>query len=96
MYIKDMEQIRHCYKCRKCGLKNLKNFKACQRHEKICNEGMTKHVFPGGEYNAGETIFTRIFKFSKKKKFLKYFDLTNDDLFHPYHAVFDFEAMAKN
>ena len=92
MYIKDIEQIRHCYKCRKCGLKTLKNFQASKRHEKTCNAGLIKHIFPGGEYNVGETIFTRIFKLYKNENYLEYFKLTEDDLFHPYEAVFDFEA----
>ena len=92
MYIKDIEQIRHCYKCRKCGLKTLKNFQASKRHEKTCNAGLIKHIFPGGEYNVGETIFTRIFKLYKNENYLEYFKLTEGDLFHPYKAVFDFEA----
>ena len=95
MYIKDMDQIRHCYKCRKCGLKTLKNFKACQRHEQTCNEGLIKHVFPGGDYSAGDTIFSRIFKLYKSDNYLEYFDITENDLFYPFEAVYDFEAMLK-
>ena len=33
MYIKDLKQIRHVYRCRKCD-KICKNMEACNRHEK--------------------------------------------------------------
>jgi hypothetical protein len=32
MYIKNLQQIRHCYRCRKCD-KIFKNMEACNRHE---------------------------------------------------------------
>ncbi len=37
MYIKYLKQIRHCYRCKKCS-KQFKNMKACNRHEKTCDE----------------------------------------------------------
>jgi len=37
MYIKDLKQIRHCYRCKKCS-KIFKNMEACNRHEKTCDE----------------------------------------------------------
>ena len=58
MYIKDLKQIRHCYRCRKCD-KIFKNMEACNRHEKTCSE-LVKHTFPGGKYNKSQSIFDRI------------------------------------
>ena len=58
MYIKNLKQIRHCYRCRKCD-KIFKNMEACNRHEKTCDE-LVKHIFPGGKYNKSLCIFDRI------------------------------------
>jgi len=58
MYIKDLKQIRHVYRCRKCD-KICKNMEACNRHEKTCDE-LIKHKFPGGKYNKSQSIFDRI------------------------------------
>ena len=58
MYIKDMKQIRHCYKCKKCS-KIFKNMEACNRHENKCNI-LVKHTFPGGQYKASDSIFKKI------------------------------------
>ena len=58
MYITDLNQIRHCYKCKKCS-KIFKNMEACNRHEKNCDE-LVKHTFPGGFYNKSKSIFDKI------------------------------------
>ena len=55
MYIKDMKQVLHKYKCKKCG-KIFNTFKACARHEQKCDE-LVKHTFPGGLYQASDSIF---------------------------------------
>ena len=60
MYIKDLNQIRHCYRCKKCS-KIFQNMEACNRHEKKCDE-LIKHTFPGGTYNKSKSIFDRIDK----------------------------------
>ncbi len=45
IYIKNLHQIRHCYRCRKCD-KICNNMEACNRHEKTCDV-LIKHTFPG-------------------------------------------------
>jgi hypothetical protein len=58
MYIRNLQQIRHCFKCKKCT-KIFKNMEACNRHENTCDE-LVKHTFPGGKYNKSKSIFDRI------------------------------------
>ena len=58
MYIKDMKQMRHSYKCKKCS-KIFNNMKACNRHENKCDE-LVKHTFPGGRYDKSKSIFDKI------------------------------------
>jgi hypothetical protein len=58
MYIKDLKQIRHCYKCKQC-CKIFNNMKACNRHEQNCEE-LVKYTFPGGYFNKSESIFEKI------------------------------------
>ena len=69
MYIKNLQQIRHCYKFKKCT-KIFKNMEACNRHEKTCDE-LVKHTFPGGKYNKSKSILIElknyIMIYSKKK-----------------------------
>ncbi len=46
MRIKDLKQIRHCFRCKKCC--NIYMYREiCNRHEKTCNE-YVMHTFPGG------------------------------------------------
>jgi len=103
MYIKDLKQIRHCYRCRKCD-KIFKNMEACNRHEKTCSE-LVKHTFPGGKYNKSQSIFDRIEDLyndliKKEKTYILYHKfnpvVTNEDKYYPYECAFDFEAMLKN
>ena len=103
MYIKNLKQIRHCYRCRKCD-KIFKNMEACNRHEKTCDE-LVKHTFPGGKYNKSQSIFDRIEDlYDNLIKKQKTYDLYNkfnpvvsneDDKYYPYECAFDFEAMLK-
>ncbi len=103
MYIKNLQQIRHCYRCRKCD-KIFKNMEACNRHEKTCDE-LVKHTFPGGKYNKSQSIFDRIEDlYDNLIKKQKTYDLYNkfnpvvsneDDKYYPYECAFDFEAMLK-
>jgi hypothetical protein len=58
MYIKDLTQIRHSYRCKKCS-KMFSNMKACNRHEQNCDE-LVKHTFPGGNYDKSKSIFDKI------------------------------------
>ncbi len=58
MYIKNLQQIRDCYRCRKCD-KIFKNMEACNRHEKTCDE-LVKHTLPGEKYSKSKSIFDRI------------------------------------
>ena len=60
MFIKDLNQIRHFYRCKKCS-KIFKNMEACYRHEKKCDE-LIKHIFVGGEYKASKSIFEKVLK----------------------------------
>ena len=60
MYIQDLNQMRHCYRCKKCS-KISKNMEACNRHEKKCDE-LIKHTFPGETYNKSKSIFDKIDK----------------------------------
>ncbi len=39
MYIKNLQQIRHCYKWKKCT-KIFKNMEECNRYEKTCDESV--------------------------------------------------------
>ncbi len=55
MYIKNLQQIRHFYRCRKCD-KIFKNMEACNRHEKTCGE-FCKHEFIGGYCKKTKNIF---------------------------------------
>jgi hypothetical protein len=44
MYITNLNQIRHSYRCKKCS-KFFKNMEACNRHEKKCDE-LVNILFP--------------------------------------------------
>ena len=101
MYIKDLKQIRHVYRCRKCD-KICKNMEACNRHEKTCDE-LIKHKFPGGKYNKSQSIFDRIEELYndliKKEKTYNLYNSFNpvvtdeNDKYYPYEIAFDFEAL---
>ena len=103
MYIKDLKQIRHCYRCKKCS-KMFKNMEACNRHEKNCDE-LVKHTFPGGKYDKSKSIFDKIEDvyddLLKKEKTYRIYNNFNpvvdndDDKYYPYECAFDFEAMLK-
>jgi hypothetical protein len=103
MYIKDLKQIRHSYKCKKC-CKIFKNMEACNRHEKTCDE-LVKHTFPGGKYDKSKSIFDKIEDIyndllKKEKTYIMYHNFNpiisnNDDKYYPYECAFDFEAMLK-
>jgi hypothetical protein len=102
MYIKDLKQIRHCYRCRKCD-KICNNMEACNRHEKTCDE-LVKHTFPGGKYDKSKSIFDKIEDvyndlIKKEKTYIMYHNykpiVSNDDKYYPYECVFDFEAILK-
>jgi len=102
MYIKDLKQIRHCYRCKKCS-KIFKNMEACNRHEKTCDE-LVKHTFPGGKYDKSKSIFDKIEDvyndlIKKEKTYIMYHNykpiVSNDDKYYPYECVFDFEAILK-
>ena len=69
MYIKNMDLMRHCYKCKSCS-KCFTNLKACTRHEIkcICKKEFTKHTFVGGNYNKQQTLFERILKIFQSEK----------------------------
>ena len=58
MYIKNMDQMRHCYKCKKCN-KIFKCDKLCNRHETKCNI-LVQHEFKGGIYEPNQGIFKNI------------------------------------
>jgi hypothetical protein len=106
MYIKDMDLMRHCYKCKTCS-KCFNNMYDCHRHESKCDskKQFIKHEFIGGSYNKHQSIFEKIFKLynkkdktNKKKKIMRqetlnHFGLTEDDLFYPHEIAFDFEAI---
>ena len=101
MYITDMKQLRHNYKCRKCS-KIFNNFKTCNRHEQKCDE-LVKHTFPGGMYKKSQSIFERILDkymhLCKKEKFYERYNpvVENvDDTYYPHECAFDFEAMLKS
>jgi hypothetical protein len=102
MYITNLQQIRHCYRCRKCD-KIFKNMEACNRHEKTCDE-LVKHTFPGGKYDKSKSIFDKIEDLyndliKKEKTYIMYHNykpiVSNDDKYYPYECVFDFEAILK-
>ena len=102
MYIKNLQQIRHCYRCRKCD-KICNNMEACNRHEKTCDE-LVKHTFPGGKYSKSKSIFDRIEELyndliKKEKTYILYHNfnpiVANEEKYYPYECAFDFEAMLK-
>ena len=102
MYIKNLNQIRHSYKCKKCT-KIFQNMEACNRHEKKCDE-LVKHTFPGGKYNKSKSIFDKIEdvynSLCNNKKYIMNQDFkpiveNEDDKYYPYECAFDFEAMLK-
>ena len=68
MYIKDLNQIRHSYRCKKCS-KIFNNMEACNRHEKRCDE-LIRHTFIGGKYEASKSIFEKIKDKVKKNKLI--------------------------
>jgi hypothetical protein len=80
MYIKNMDQMRHCYKCKKCN-KIFKCDKQCNRHEKKC-EILVQHEFKGGIYEPNKGIFKNI-------------EIDEEDKYYPYEICYDFEAMLK-
>jgi len=102
MYIKNLQQIRHCYRCRKCD-KICNNMEACNRHEKTCDE-LVKHTFPGGKYNKSKSIFDRIEEvyndlLNKEKTYILYKKfkpiVADKKKYYKYECAFDFEAMLK-
>jgi hypothetical protein len=78
---------------------------ACNHNEKNCDESM-KHTFPGGKYNLSQNIFDRIEHLCndliKKDKNYLLFNKFNpvvadeDEKYHPYACVFDFEDIKEN
>ena len=82
MYIKNMDQMRHCYKCKKCK-KRFKCDKLCNRHETKCNI-LVQHEFTGGIYEQNQGIFKNID-----------IALDDNDKYYPYEICYDFEAMLK-
>jgi hypothetical protein len=68
MYITDLNQIRHCYRCKKCS-KIFNNMEACNRHEKLCDE-LIRHTFIGGKYEASKSIFKKIKTKVKQTKYI--------------------------
>ena len=104
MYIKDLSQIRHCYRCKKCD-KTFTNMKACIRHEQNCDE-LVKHTFPGGKYDKSKSIFDKIEDtyndlLKKEKTYIMYHKFNPvvsdaSDKYYPYECAFDFEAMLKD
>ena len=70
MYITDMKQMRHSYKCKKCS-KIFNTLEACNRHENKRDE-LVRHTFPGGQYKGTDSIFKPIealyFSLLKKDK----------------------------
>ena len=80
MYIKNMDQMRHCYKCKKCN-KIFKCDKLCNRHETKCNI-LVQHEFKGGVYEPNQGIFKNI-------------EINEEDKYYPYEICYDFEAMVK-
>ena len=58
-YIQNIDQLGHaftCSKCRKCFRENHR----LTRHEKTCNGGITKVVFPGGVYHPTDHPLVRL------------------------------------
>ena len=101
MYITNLDNIRHTFKCRNCG-KFCKNMKAVKAHEPNCKT--TTYILNGGFYNAQKNIFDEVFKkykkslnLTNKKKinYLEEFKLTENDLYYPFEIVYDFEARMK-
>jgi hypothetical protein len=101
MFIKDLNQIRHCYRCKKCS-KIFNNMEACNRHEKTCDE-LIKHTFVGGVYEESKSIFKKIIQKNSKFCFKNEMLLGNEysklskfkDIYYPYFCAYDFEAMVK-
>ncbi len=91
MFIKNLEQMRHCYKCKKCS-KILNCGKQCNRHENKC-DALVKHVFKGGVYNPAKIVFDRILTYSKQSD-LSCLDINENDLEYPFEICYDFEAMS--
>jgi hypothetical protein len=75
MYITNLNQIRHSYKCKKCA-KIFTNMEACNRHEKKCDE-LVKHTFPGGKYDKSKSIFDKISLFNISIQFISDFSQNN-------------------
>ena len=80
MYIKNMDQMRHCYKCKKCN-KIFKCDKECNRHEIKCNI-LVQHEFKGGVYQPNQGVFKNIV-------------IDEEDKYYPYEICYDFEAMVR-
>ena len=80
MYIKNMDQVRHCYKCKKCN-KIFKCDSLCNRHETKCNI-LVQHEFKGGIYELNQGIFKNI-------------EIDENDKYYPFEICYDFEAMLK-
>ena len=80
MYIKNMDQMRHCYKCIKCN-KVFKCDKLCNRHETKCNI-LVQHEIKGGIDEPNQGIF-------------KNMEISKEDKYYFFEICYDFEAMLK-
>ena len=82
-YITNFKYFAKKFECSKCS-KMFNREWNLRRHYKNCYE-RTKMIFPGGFYKTNDTIFEKIRSLG--------IDLHEDDLYCPYFAVWDMEAM---
>ncbi len=82
-YIKNIEKLKHCYKCRTCG-KLFRHRCRLVVHEKSCTTTQALH-FPGGYYKPKPTVFEELEEIGVV--------IEKEDRFCRHFAVFDFESI---
>ena len=83
-YVKDPRKYSKKYQCENCTMLFRTPFN-CLRHYRTCDR-VTKFEFPGGFHRSGSDIMDSLARIGVR---------SDESMFYPYFAVFDFEAMLR-
>ena len=82
-YIKNFDSYAKRYQCPTCS-RMFKRFPVLKKHLRHCSK-LTKLKFPGGFYQAKQTVFDELEKFG--------IFVAGEDRFFPYFITYDFESI---
>ena len=81
-YIKDLKMYSRKYECETCKML-FKTVRDCVRHYKTCKD-TTRYTYPGGFHQSRVDVADKLARIGVH---------VEEELFFPYFAVFDFEAI---